>query len=326
MKCLLPDTFPKRHLWQTVAGAVLAATLSACGGGGGDQINSPDTAARVSSAAVPIEVQFQATVDNTPIQCGQAIPDLGSTHASGRLTDFRFYVSEVFLLRDDGQQIPMTLATNSAWQYTASNGDSVTLIDLEDGSNNCAIEGSSDTNALLKGSVPAGRYVGLRMTLGVPHSLNHTDTSKVAAPLDSMAMGWSWQAGRKFAKIEVTEATPGTWPVTSDTFYVHLGSTGCTGNAGLGTVTCSRPNRGILHFAAFDPSTQKIAVDLRALLADTDVTINQSSAGGCMSAATDADCLHVFEALAIDWRSDGTGTGLPVNDGRDQTVFKVVSK
>jgi uncharacterized repeat protein (TIGR04052 family) len=200
----------------------------------------------------------------------------------------------------------------------------VTLIDLEDGRGGCFLEGSADTNALLRGSVPAGRYVGLRMSVGVPEALNHSDTAAAPAPLDLVAMGWGWQAGRKFAKIELAEPGFRAWSASS--FLVHLGSTGCSGNPGLGTVQCSRPNRAVLQFDAFDIGTQRIAVDLVALFAANDVTRNLGGAQGCMSGATDPECEAVFAALGIDWRADGSGSGLPLNAGRSQSVFKVLPR
>ena len=78
--------------------------------------------------------------------------------------------------------------------------------------------------------------------------------------------------------------------------------------------------------ASFNPSTQKIAVDVKALVAGTNITVNQAGAAGCMSGGTDPECLHVFESLAIDWKADGTGTGQPINGGAAQTLFKVVAK
>ncbi|MBP7414467.1 MAG: metallo-mystery pair system four-Cys motif protein, partial [Giesbergeria sp.] len=146
-------------------------------------------------------------------------------------------------------------------------------------------------------------------------------------PLDVGAMAWSWQAGRKFSKIEVTDpaAAPGTW--TAKTFTVHLGSTGCTGNPATGeTVQCKTPNRMAITLPAFDPAQQKIAVDLKALLAGNDITRNQAGAAGCMSGGTDPECAGVFQALAIDWKDDGTGTGLPIAGGAAQTVFRPVAR
>jgi uncharacterized repeat protein (TIGR04052 family) len=272
-----------------------------------------------------IAVEFAGVAGDTPVRCGGApITGLGSLGSTARLMDFRFYLSEVELLRADGSAVRLRLPANGDWQHTAANGDAVTLIDLEDGSADCAIEGTAGTNAWLRGSVPAGRYVGLRMTMGVPHSLNHSDTASAPAPLDLVAMGWSWQAGRKFAKIEFTEPSAGLWP--SDSFYIHLGSTGCSGNAGLGTVTCSRPNRVTVQLDTFDVDTQKILVDVRAMMDGTNATINQGGAQGCMSAATDRDCLSLFALLGIEWKADGSGSGLPLPGGAAPALFRGVAR
>lgn len=272
-----------------------------------------------------IAVEFVGVAGATPVACGSTlIEGLGSGAVSARLMDLRFYLSKVELLRADGTAVPLRLPPNGPWNYTAANGDAVTLIDLEDGTADCASEGTAATNAWLKGSVPAGRYVGLRMTIGVPPSLSHSDTAAAPPPLDLLAMGWGWQAGRKFAKIELTEPSLRAW--RANTFFVHLGSTGCTGNPGLGQVSCTRSNRATVQLDDFDAELQKVAVDVQALLAGTDITRNQGGALGCMSAATDLDCLKVFDALAIDWRADGSGSGEAVDDGRGQTVFRAVPR
>jgi uncharacterized repeat protein (TIGR04052 family) len=273
-----------------------------------------------------VSITFEARSGDTPVACGQVLDKMGSTQASGRLMDFRFYISEARLIRADGTLVPLALGSNTVWQYTSAQGDAVTLIDLEDGTDACGEEGSAGKNALINGTVPAGRYTGLLMTLGVPQALNHSDTAKAPAPLDSVAMGWGWQAGRKFMKIELTEAVERSWPLRSPTFYVHLGSTNCVGSAVLGTVKCGVPNRGLIRLDDFDSRTHKIVVDIQSLLAGTNVTINQGGSGGCMSQGTDLDCLHVFEALGIDWASNGAGTGLPLQEGPAQTTFRKVSK
>ena len=47
------------------------------------------------------------------------------------------------------------------------------------------------------------------------------------------------------------------------TFFVHIGSTGCTGNPVTGeTVSCARPNRMDVEFATFDPARQKVVLDV----------------------------------------------------------------
>ena len=46
--------------------------------------------------------------------------------------------------------------------------------------------------------------------------------------------------------------------------------------------------------------------------------------GDCISDATDAACAKPFEALALDWKVDGSGTGVAVV-GKTQKVLKAVT-
>lgn len=299
---------------STTALATLAL-VTACGGGG----DATDTGPQA------ITLDFAAYAGSTPVKCGTLVSGLGSGSVAAQIKDFRFYVTNVKLLKADGSKVALTLPANDDWNYTAGS-NALTLIDLEDGTGSCS-EGTATTNASIKGTVPAGEYVGVEMTMGVPFALNHSDYATAAKPLDIQAMAWSWQSGRKFAKIEVTDpaGASGTW--TAKTFNFHLGSTGCTGNPASGqTVACTTSNRMDFHFHAFNPSTQKIAVDVAALVAGTNITVNQAGAAGCMSGGTDPECLNVFKSLAIDWKADGSGNGLPIDEGHAQTLFKAVSK
>ena len=301
-------------------GGAVAASLSfalvACGG-------SDDAPFNPGPQSVSIE--FASYASGTPVRCGTIVSQLGSGAVDAQIKDFRFYISNVKLIRSDGNKVALTLVPNDDWHLT-SGGNAVTLIDLEDGSGSCA-GGTAAMNATVRGTVPAATYTGIEMTMGVPFPLNHSDYATATKPLDIQAMAWSWQAGRKFAKIEVTDpaGSTGTW--SAKTFNVHLGSTGCTGNPASGeTVRCTAPNRMDFNFPSFNPATQKIAVDLRALLAGNDITVNKAGPSGCMSGGTDPECLKVFEALAIDWKADGSGSGLPINGGAAQTLFRVIAK
>lgn len=302
--------------------AALVATsglLSACGGGG-------DAAAPAPAPATPqsVEIEFAAVAGSDAVDCSSSLTDLGSTSASGALKDLRFYISNVKLVTSTGDEVALTLPANDDWNATLGS-DGVTLIDLEQsGVGSCA--GTAATNTTLRGTVPAGAYVGVKMTLGVPFAMNHTDqaagTDVTPAAINNAVnpgMAWSWAGGRKFTKIEVTNVA---W--TAPTFNVHLGSTGCTGtNPSAGQVdSCSFPNRLNFGFAAFNPATQKVAVDVKALLAGNDATVNAGGAAGCMSGTTDPECVKVFEALAIDLTTNGQTIG----DGSTQTLFKVVAK
>ncbi|MBN8488715.1 MAG: metallo-mystery pair system four-Cys motif protein [Burkholderiales bacterium] len=310
-----PRSFFRSRRPLTALGALTLASLaalSACGGGGDD---TPD--------ATAVTIRFAAVAGDQAIRCGTALSGLGTTSASGSLSDLRFYIANVRLLKADGSETPLVLS-NPNDNYNATKGsDSVTLIDLEDKTGQCV--GTTATNPVIQGSVPSGSYVGVKMVLGVPMSLNHTDqtadTSVTPAAVNNAVhpgMAWSWAGGRKFAKIEATNSS---W--TASTFNVHLGSTGCTGtnpNAGL-VDKCLRPDRLEFTLASFNPATQQIAVDVAALLSGNDVTVNGGGPTGCMSGATDPECVAIFQALAL-----GLDNGATVANGAGQRLFRVISQ
>jgi len=293
----------------------LTALLSACGGGG----DSGPAPAPVPSGPRSINLDFVATSGGTPVRCGTEVPGLGSGAVAAQIKDFRFYVANVQLLKADGTKQALTLGANDDWNLT-KDGHTLSLVDLEDGTGACA-GGTAAMNARISGTVPAGSYVGVELTVGVPPTLNHTDTVAAPRPLDVTAMAWSWQSGRKFAKIEVTDPAGATGNWTSKTFNVHLGSTGCTGNPAVGEiVSCSAPNRMVFALSSFNPDSQRIAVDLKELLAGNDITRNGGGAAGCMSGTTDPECPKVFDALALQ-----LGSGVPVVGGQ-QRLFKAVAR
>ncbi len=272
-----------------------------------------------------VKIKFAAMAGDQPVACGKQIDGLGSTAQAAQLQDFRFFVSEVKLIRRDGKAVALKLAKNSAYRYTRK-GVGVTLIDLENGKGSCAVDGTKGMNAWVKGTVAHGKYVGVRWKVGVPFALNHTDAAATPAPLNSVAMGWSWQIGHKFTKIEVSDPGGATGSWKDKTFYVHLGSAGCEGNPATGqAVKCAAPNRPAIRLKKFNPAKQQVAVDIRPLLAGADVTVNQAGAPGCMSEQTDPECSGVFGALGVNWKANGTGTGKSPS-GAAQTVFKAIKR
>lgn len=258
-----------------------------------------------------VDIRFTAVAGDQPVACGTPIEGLGTTAQPAQLQDLRFFVSEVKLITRGGKAVPVKLGKNSTYRVTRD-GIGVTLIDLENGTGNCAVDGTPGMNAVVRGTAPAGKYVGARWTVGVPFALNHTDAPATPAPLNSAAMAWSWQGGRKFTKIELTDpgGATGTWK--AKTFFVHLGSAGCTGNPATGqTVSCTAPNRPAIRLKKFNPAKQQVAVDVQAMVAGSDVTVNGGNAPGCMSAPTDPECAGVFAAFGLK------GT---------QTVFKAIAR
>ena len=303
-----------------------AATAAALGLGVAAPANAHDHSSTMTKAAKtqPVDIRFAAVAGETPVRCGTPIAGLGSTAQAAQLADLRFYVSDAKLICKNGSVERITLAKDSRYRYTAGTSG-VTLIDLEDATGSCAKSGNGWTNAVVRGTVPKGTYTGVKFTVGVPFALNHTDIVGAPAPLAFASLGWSWQAGRKFVKIEVADpgGAEGTW--ASKLFTVHLGSTGCTGNPAAGeTVSCKSPNRGAVRIAKFDAAKQQVAVDLQALLAGNDITVNNGGAPGCMSGPADPECGAVMGALGIDWKADGSGTGLPT--GAAPSAFTVIAR
>ncbi|GAD22065.1 MbnP family copper-binding protein [Acidovorax sp. MR-S7] len=299
---------------RLTAVAAIPLILAACGGGGGG-----DSAAPAPTGPQSITIDFAAKAGSQNVQCGTPITGLGTGGVTAELHDLRFYVSNVALLNEKDEPVSVTLDVND-WQTKE-----VALIDLEDAKGACADAGTSATNFQIKGTVPAGTYKGVKLTVGVPASLNHTDYAVAAKPMDVQALAWSWQAGRKFAQIEVNPQGGVARPAPAapgSTFYVHLGSTGCTGNPVTGeTVSCARPNRMDFHFHEFNTATQKIVLDLAGLYAGSDLGTDLGGAPGCMSGATDPECEPIYKAMKLD-----LVTGKPIDDGHGQTVFRTEAK
>lgn len=264
----------------------------------------------------PVAVTFALTANGKPARCGAPLGPLGVGGVPATLRDARFYVQDVALIAASGKAVPVTLTPND-WQTS-----SVALLDFEDGSGNCA-GGTKGLHATVTGHVPEGRYVGLAFTVGVPPSLNHTSTETAPPPLDIAAMGWSWQAGRKFMKIEID---PSGGVAKADgskakSWYVHLGSTDCAGNPTTGeSVSCKRSNRVPVTVPTFDPATQAVALDLASLFDGSALTRDQGGAVGCMSGPTDPECEAVFRRLGLSLTD-----GRPVSAGVT-SAFTVVAK
>src|SRR5207249_2595803 len=98
---------------------------------------------------------------------------------------------------ESNREVPVQLTQFGRWQL-----DGVALLDFESGSGGCA-NGNPDMNMAIAGTVPAGHaWRGLRFAVGVPFDKNHSDLTEMPSPLDLTALAWSWNAGRKFTRIE----------------------------------------------------------------------------------------------------------------------------
>jgi uncharacterized repeat protein (TIGR04052 family) len=258
-----------------------------------------------------IELSFEGRVGSAVFDCTQTYDQIGSSKVRVSFSDFRLYVYDVRLIDEADQEIPLELTQDGEFQY-----ENVALLDFEDRSGSCA-NGTAVTNTLVKGTLPAGTFKGLRFGVGVPSTLNHTNPPETPAPLNLMTMAWTWQMGRLFTRLDArVETGSGNRPP----FLIHLGSDRCAGNPGAGeAVSCARPNRAEVALSDFDPERDKIVLDYAKLVAEVALDHDQGGESGCMAGADDPECHSIFGQLGLDPQSGAPG-------GDAQVVFSVEPK
>lgn len=247
------------------------------------------------------EISFAARVGTTPLRCGTSYAGIGKTKAAMTPQDFRIYVSNFRLIGRDGTEVPFLLKPDDVWQ-----SDRVALLDFEDATGSC--NGNAGTNALVRGRAPAGDYTGLVFEIGVPADINHQDPTVAAPPLNFSALSWPWRYGYKFTTIDMDTGGPAKQRQaghSSSGFSIHLGSVDCgTGSPKVAPETpCATSNRATYVLSKFDPKRDRVVLDLAALLAETDITVNApETASGCMSAANDDDCIAIMDRFGLTYR------------------------
>lgn len=270
--------------------ALACASLAAC------------TALPQGNAPKNINLQFAGEINGQPFACGQSYGNVGTTKSTITPSDFRLYVSEVKLVRKDGSTVPVQLTQDGIWQY-----QNVALLDFENGTGPCR-NGTAPTNTSVRGTVPAGDYTGVEITVGVPFALNHQDPTVAPSPLNSTAMFWNWQGGYKFIKFDTSSsgispqkpaAANVVGPVTG--YSMHLGSTVCAAASRTqAPQSCKNGNRIVVRLDQFDPSKNVVVADMGAVLAQANVDVNApGTAAGCMSAPDDSDCPPVMQSLGL---------------------------
>jgi uncharacterized repeat protein (TIGR04052 family) len=261
-----------------------------------------------SRAVSPVELHFLARVGDEPASCARTYQDVGRSKAAMFLQDFRIYISAVRLIAKDGSEVPVVLTADDVWQ-----NEQVALLDFENGSGNC--NGNAPTNDHIKGTVPTGEYRGVIFEIGVPFAMNHQDPTLAAAPLNYSALTWPWSIGYKFTTIDfdtkpASERTMQSMAGAHETssasgFSVHLGSMNCATNGPRvpPQAPCGSPNRPSYRFDTFDPKRDVLVLDLAALLAGTDVTVNMpKSPSGCMAGSKDDDCVDIMDRFGLTFR------------------------
>lgn len=289
---------------QAFAWMLALPLLQGACGGGADEGGGPGGD---SPASREVSLQFKAQVNGEGFACGETYSGVGLKGSDYTPVDLRFYAHDFRLVTGSGAEVPVGLEQDGAFQF-----DNLALLDFEDGSSACEEGGTPETSTRVVGKVPAGDYVGVRFTLGVPFDKNHMDPTQSPSPLNVSSMAWMWLYGHKFVRIDGRTAGLG----MGSGFLVHLGSTGCIGMS-PGTspeIECARPNRAAIELSGFNPDTGEIAVDVGDLLAGVDIDVNTpDTAPGCMSDADDPECIAILPRL-----------GLPLGDApAAQKLFSV---
>ena len=250
-----------------------------------------------------VQLQFSAEVAGTPLACDQWYAGYDSAgDAQIQVKDFRFFISDLRLINDKNEEIPVQLEQDSVWQFM-----DIALLDFENGQGECEEKGTARTNSVVRGIVKGSNFKSIVFKLGVPFEWNHVDNVAVPSPLNVGAMFWNWQFGYKFARFDlVTDRED-----DQKFWFIHLGSTGCHALAsGMAPDSaCLKTNIPEIRIDNFDVDKDVIVTDLGSLL-------QQLKIGTCMSGPANPFCEELFPRFGLSLAS-----GDCIDGCQGQTLF-----
>ncbi len=327
--------------FKCIGFSTAALLLSACGSSSSDSGSSPSSSAAsssvvsssassssVSNEPVAITIPFEAFSGNTEILCGAALEGLGTVSTKATLADFRFYVHNLRLVTSTGVELPITL------DETSVQTDNIALLDFRDklgtGATSCQGEANPTMNKKVVGKVLIGNNTisSIRFVLGVPATHNHANQTAAKEPLKtpglSSGMHWGWNVGYKFTGLDVfTDVAitrPGDAAWTSNRWNIHLGSTGCTGDATINeAVTCTAQNRAEITLSDFVVGKSAVKLDYAKLVANSNMGQDAGGPAGCMSGGNDPECGEIFATVGLSHPSQSVAPST-------QTAFSIVNK
>lgn len=291
---------------------VLGINLVACGGGNHSQSNEGNLEIEKT-----IVIGFKSVVGDEEISCSEEISALGSPAVSASISDFRFFVSEFEVTTVQGETLPLELQDNDF----QANG--VALLDFEDASGSCG-NGTAAMNSEVIGTLSlmeGDSITGIQFRVGVPESVNHSDTTSAPSPLNLSSLHWNWAAGYKFMRLDVNPSggVLKSDETTAATFNFHLGSTACTGDPTQDEmVGCAKPNRPEIVLSDFNPDTDVVVFDFGTLMSGNNLSQDENNPVGCMSFPNDPECEAIFTRLGLNYAT-GMASG-------EQTVFSTLKR
>jgi uncharacterized repeat protein (TIGR04052 family) len=281
-----------------------------------------------------VAINFEGWVGEDKFACGESYDQVGTAETTITPIDFRFYVSNVALIDQDGNAVPLELKQDGKWQH-----ENTALLDFENGTGACN-NGTAETNGTIVGNVPTGDYQSLQFTLGVPKKLNHDDAAIAPSPLNLTSMWWNWQGGYKFLRVDlktdkaianvsansthsnsgnsnsnvpINQPTSNTHTeenTNSNSYSIHLGSTGCKDSAQSDLFGCVNPNRTTVTLENFNSDDNVVVVDIAELLYESNLTNNQSNTpAGCISSPEDNDCNAIMQRLGLPFNGATSTAG-----------------
>lgn len=250
-----------------------------------------------------IMIPVVAQVGDQALACGMEYPGFGLAQSIVEFSEFALYVHDVHLRNEDGAWVRMRMRDDGMWQR-----DGVALLDfLGHGSPACAQQGTAETNTLITGYMPEGKYSAIRFSLGVPASHNHINAVTEVAPFNRQRMWWSWASGFRYLKADMRVRTVRPDGTIKDTpkYYAHLGGVNCSKDPTTLVYGCKDPRVAVVEFP-LDPSREGIVVNPLALFAQDDLSIGR----GCMGGFSLKDPADPKELVPNSCRPQYLATGL----------------
>jgi hypothetical protein len=146
-------------------------------------------AARRDNHLSSYRIRFAAVVGNERFACGTIYHGVGLTRSAITSEFLRLYVFEFAVIDANGKIVPLLLDQDGICQQ-----HDVAFLSFEGSHGSCA-SGSPKEHEFVTGSVPKAKYMGIRLAVGVPQSLDHADATIVSSPVNLSDMFWSWQDG-----------------------------------------------------------------------------------------------------------------------------------